>query len=131
MSHSCWKPAINDKNPDVSQAAVYGIGICAGLGGSGSVFKPLAGGTFQVQCCNKSSQCTSFGQYNAILTMLFQLLEKYVICAGEELATEQTVIRMINLLRKIQQMLPSATIASTLSSLEPQQQLALQSILSS
>ncbi|KAH8480839.1 hypothetical protein H0E87_030921, partial [Populus deltoides] len=63
-------------------AAVYGIGICAGLGGSGSVFKPLVGGTFQVQCCNKSSQCTSFGQYNAILTMLFQLLEKYESVIG-------------------------------------------------
>ncbi|KAJ6858374.1 hypothetical protein NC652_040836 [Populus alba x Populus x berolinensis] len=37
------KPAINDENPDVRQAAVYGIGICAGLGGSGSVFKPLVG----------------------------------------------------------------------------------------
>ncbi|XP_061987632.1 uncharacterized protein LOC133706171 [Populus nigra] len=82
MSLSCWKPAINDENPDVSQAAVYGIGICAGLGGSGSMFKPLAGGTFQVQCCNKSSQCTSFGQYNAILTMLFQLLEKYASFIG-------------------------------------------------
>jgi hypothetical protein len=29
----------------VFQAAVYGIGICAGLGGSGSVFKPLVGGS--------------------------------------------------------------------------------------
>ncbi|KAJ6951773.1 hypothetical protein NC653_041045 [Populus alba x Populus x berolinensis] len=37
MSLSCKKPAINDENPDVRQAAVYGIGICAGLGGSGSV----------------------------------------------------------------------------------------------
>ncbi|KAJ6854893.1 hypothetical protein NC651_039759 [Populus alba x Populus x berolinensis] len=42
------KPAINDENADVRQAAVYGIGICAGLGGSGSVFKPLVGGSLVI-----------------------------------------------------------------------------------
>lgn len=54
-----------------------------------------------------------------------------VLCAGKDLATEQTATRMINLLRQLQQTLPPATLASTLSSLQPQQQLALQSILSS
>ncbi|KAK4780071.1 hypothetical protein SAY87_016177 [Trapa incisa] len=54
-----------------------------------------------------------------------------VLCAGKDLATEQTASRMINLLRQLQQTLPPATLASTWSSLQPQLQLALQSILSS
>nr|GEU75259.1 importin-5-like [Tanacetum cinerariifolium] len=54
-----------------------------------------------------------------------------VLCAGKDLASEQTVSRMINLLRQLQQTLPPAALASTFSSLQPQQQLALQSILSS
>ncbi|KAK3026369.1 hypothetical protein RJ639_040458 [Escallonia herrerae] len=54
-----------------------------------------------------------------------------VLCAGKDLATEQTASRMINLLRQLQQTLPPSTLASTWSSLQPQQQLALQSILSS
>ncbi|XP_021910988.1 importin-5-like [Carica papaya] len=33
--------ACNDENPDVRQAAVYGLGVCAEFGGS--VFKPLVG----------------------------------------------------------------------------------------
>ncbi len=54
-----------------------------------------------------------------------------VLCAGKDLASEQTASRMINLLRQLQQTLPPTALASTLSSLQPQQQLALQSILSS
>ncbi|KAI5675094.1 hypothetical protein M9H77_06044 [Catharanthus roseus] len=54
-----------------------------------------------------------------------------VLCAGKDLATEQTASRMINLLRQLQQTLPPSALASTWSSLQPQQQLALQSILSS
>ncbi|KAI9186439.1 hypothetical protein LWI28_017272 [Acer negundo] len=54
-----------------------------------------------------------------------------VLCAGKDLATEQTTSRMINLLRQLQQSLPPSTLADTWSSLQPQQQLALQSILSS
>ncbi|XP_071735518.1 uncharacterized protein [Rutidosis leptorrhynchoides] len=54
-----------------------------------------------------------------------------VLSAGKDLASEQTVSRMINLLRQLQQTLPPSAMASTLSSLQPQQQLALQSILSS
>ncbi|KAK9272999.1 hypothetical protein L1049_017806 [Liquidambar formosana] len=54
-----------------------------------------------------------------------------VLCAGKDLATEQTTSRMIHLLKQLQQTLPPSTLASTLSSLQPQQQLALQSILSS
>ncbi|KAL1215898.1 Transportin-1 [Cardamine amara subsp. amara] len=54
-----------------------------------------------------------------------------VLCAGNNLATEQTVSRMINILRQLQQTLSPSALASTWSSLQPQQQLALQSILSS
>ncbi|OAY80132.1 Importin-5 [Ananas comosus] len=53
-----------------------------------------------------------------------------VLCTGKDLATEQTTSRMINLLRRLQQTLPPSVLASTWSSLEPQQQLALQSVLS-
>ncbi|KAI3798367.1 hypothetical protein L1987_33641 [Smallanthus sonchifolius] len=54
-----------------------------------------------------------------------------VLSAGKDLASEETVTRMINLLRQLQQTLPPSAMASTLSSLQPQQQLALQSVLSS
>lgn len=53
-----------------------------------------------------------------------------VLCAGKDLATEQTASRMISLLRQLQQTLPPSVLASTLSSLQPQQQLALQSVMS-
>ncbi|XP_055819056.1 uncharacterized protein LOC129887853 isoform X2 [Solanum dulcamara] len=54
-----------------------------------------------------------------------------VLCADEDLASEQTRSRMINLLRQLQQTLPPASLASIWSSLQPQQQIALKSILSS
>ncbi|KAK4788986.1 hypothetical protein SAY86_020305 [Trapa natans] len=54
-----------------------------------------------------------------------------VLCAGKDLATEQTTNRMISLLRQLQQTLPPSALALTWSSLQPQQQLTLQSILSS
>ncbi|KAL9994870.1 putative armadillo-like helical, importin beta family [Helianthus debilis subsp. tardiflorus] len=53
-----------------------------------------------------------------------------VLSAGKDLASEETATRMINFLRQLQQTLPPSAMASTLSSLQPQQ-LALQSILSS
>ncbi|KAJ6974900.1 uncharacterized protein [Populus alba] len=186
--------ACNDENPDVRQAAVYGIGICAELGGS--VFKPLVGEALSRlnavisdpnahhsdntmaydnavsavgkicefhrdsidaarivpawlsclpiksdlieaklvhdQLCSmvERSDRELFGSNNQYLPKIVLVFAE-VICAGKELATEQTASRMINLLRQLQQMLPPATLASTWSSLEPQQQLALQSILSS
>lgn len=43
-----------------------------------------------------------------------------VLCAGNDLATEQTTGRMINLLRQLQQTLPPSDLASTWSSLQPQ-----------
>ncbi|PWA92347.1 hypothetical protein CTI12_AA080000 [Artemisia annua] len=36
-----------------------------------------------------------------------------VLCAGKDLASDQTVSRMINLLRQLQQTLPPAALAST------------------
>lgn len=54
-----------------------------------------------------------------------------IICAGKDLATEETATKIINLLRQLQQTLPPAVFASTWSSLQPQHQLALQSVFSS
>ncbi|EEF36904.1 importin-5 [Ricinus communis] len=186
--------ACNDENPDVRQAAVYGVGVCAEFGRS--VFKPFVGEALsklnivisdpnklhadnvmaydnavsalgkicqfhrdsinasQVvpawlrclplksdlieaklvhdQLCSmvERSDIELLGLNNQYLPKIILVFAE-VICAGKDLATEQTANRMINLLRQLQQMLPPATLASTWSSLEPQQQLALQSILSS
>jgi importin-5 len=59
-----------------------------------------------------------------LLLMHYGLVQ--VLC-GKELATEQTIGRMVNLLRRIQETVPPAI----WSSLQPQQLHALQSILSS
>ncbi|CAA3002294.1 importin-5-like [Olea europaea subsp. europaea] len=186
--------ACNDENPDVCQAAVYGLGVCAEFGGS--VFKPLTGealsrlnvvirhpnslqpdnmmaydnavsalgkicqyhrdsiDTAQVvpawlsclpikgdlieakvvhdQLCSmvERSDMELLGPNNQNLPKIVSVFAE-VICAGKDLATEQTASRMINLLRQLQRTLPPSTLASTLSSLQPQQQIALQSILSS
>ncbi|XP_010531149.1 PREDICTED: importin-5-like isoform X1 [Tarenaya hassleriana] len=53
------------------------------------------------------------------------------VLTGKDLVTEQTACRMINILRQLQQTLPPSALASSFSSLQPQQQLALQSMLSS
>ncbi|KAH6554762.1 hypothetical protein KP509_1Z308500 [Ceratopteris richardii] len=53
-----------------------------------------------------------------------------VLIAGNDLASETTVDRVVNFLRRIQQLLPSSALASTWSSLHPQQQAVLQSVLS-
>lgn len=185
--------ACNDENPDVRQAAVYGLGVCAEFGGS--VFKPLVGEALsrlnvvirdpnalqaenlmaydnavsalgkicqfhrdsidsaQVvpawlsclpikgdlieakvvhdQLCSmvEMSDREILGPNNQYLPKIVAVFAE-VLCAGKDLATEQTAGRMINLLRQLQQTLPPATLASTWSSLQPQQQLALQSILS-
>ncbi|KAE8665105.1 ethylene-responsive transcription factor RAP2-11-like [Hibiscus syriacus] len=73
---------------------------------------------------------------NDVLGPNHQYLPKIVaifaeVLCGKDLATEQTASRMVNLLRQLQQTLPASTLASTWSSLQPQQQLALQSMLSS
>ncbi|XVF42566.1 hypothetical protein PTKIN_Ptkin01aG0373800 [Pterospermum kingtungense] len=186
--------ACNDENPDVRQAAVYGVGVCAEFGGS--VFKPLVrevlsrldavirnpnalhsdnvmaydnavsalgkicqfhrdsidaaqivpawlsclpikGDLIEAklvheQLCSmvERSDQELLGPNNQYLPKIVAVFAE-VLCAGKDLATEQTASRMINLLRHLQQSLPASTLASTWSSLQPQQQLALQSILSS
>lgn len=186
--------ACNDETPDVRQAAVYGLGVCAEFGGS--VFKPLVGEALsrlnaviqhpnalhpdnvmaydnavsalgkicqfhqdsidsaQVvpawlnclpikgdlieakvvhdQLCSMAERSDSslLGPNNQYLPKIVAVFAE-VLCAGKDLATEQTAGRMVSLLRQLQQTLPPATLASTWSSLQPQQQLALQSILSS
>ncbi|PON98072.1 Coatomer beta subunit [Trema orientale] len=186
--------ACNDENPDVRQAAVYGLGVCAEFGGS--AFRPLVGEALsrlnvvlqhpnalqaenlmaydnavsalgkicvfhrdnidaaQVvpawlnclpikgdlieakvvhdQLCSmvERSDQVLLGPNNQYLPKIVAIFAE-VLCAGKDLATEQTASRMINLLKQLQQTLPPSTLASTWSSLQPQQQLALQSILSS
>ncbi|KAH6766520.1 ARM repeat superfamily protein [Perilla frutescens var. hirtella] len=84
------------------------------------------------QLCSmvERSDAEVLGPNNQYLPKIVTIFAE-VICAGKELATEQTASRMINLLRQLQRTLPPSTLASTWSSLQPQQQLALQSILSS
>uniref|UniRef100_A0A0C9QU83 TSA: Wollemia nobilis Ref_Wollemi_Transcript_9431_3919 transcribed RNA sequence n=1 Tax=Wollemia nobilis TaxID=56998 RepID=A0A0C9QU83_9CONI len=53
-----------------------------------------------------------------------------ILCAGADLASEDTISKIVRLLRQLQQTMPPPALASTWSSLQPQQQAALQSILS-
>ncbi|XP_057472819.1 uncharacterized protein LOC130761356 [Actinidia eriantha] len=185
--------ACNFENPDVCQAAVYGLGVCAEFGGS--VFKPLVGEALsrlnmlirdpnalqpeniisydnavsalgkicqfhrdtidsaQVvpvwlsclpikgdlieakvvhdQLCSmvERSDMELLGPNNQYLPKIVAVFAE-VLCAGKDLATDKTASRMVSLLRQLQQTLPPSTLASTWSSLQPQQQLTLQSILS-
>ncbi|MCO5568487.1 hypothetical protein L7F22_022186 [Adiantum nelumboides] len=185
--------ASTDADPDVRQAAVYGIGVCAEFGGT--KFQPVVGEALtklkelisqpaafttdnitatdnaisalgkicefqrdgidaaQVvpawlsclpirndlveakivhdQLCSmvERSDPQLLGANNQNLPKVISVFAE-VLSAGNDLATEQTVARMVNLLRRIQQTLPPPTFASTWSSLQPQQQAALQSILS-
>ncbi|KNA22702.1 hypothetical protein SOVF_032190 [Spinacia oleracea] len=186
--------ACNDEYPDVRQAAVYGLGVCAEFGGS--AFKQLVGEALsrlnvviqhphalqsenvmaydnavsalgkicqfhrdsidssQIvpawlnclpikgdlieakvvhdQLCSmvERSDVELLGPNNQHTPKIFLVFAE-ILCAGKDLATEQTAGRMVNLLRHLQQTLPPAILASTWSSLQPQQQLTLQSILSS
>ncbi|WMV56475.1 hypothetical protein MTR67_049860 [Solanum verrucosum] len=186
--------ACNDESPDVRQAAVYGLGVCAEHGGS--AFKSLVGEALarlyvvlrhpnavqpenimaydnavsalgkicnfhrdsidsaQVipawlnylpikddlieakvvhdQLCSmvERSDRELLGPNNEYLPKIVQIFAE-VLCAGRDLVTEQTASRMITLLRQLQQTLPPATLASIWSFLRPQQQLTLQSMLSS
>lgn len=53
------------------------------------------------------------------------------VLTGKDVVAEDTAGRMINILRQLQQTLPPEALASTWSTLKPEQQLALQSMLSS
>ncbi|XP_006650446.2 importin-5-like [Oryza brachyantha] len=186
--------ACTSENPDIRQAAVYGIGICAEFGGS--AFRPHTGEALsrlhnvikhpnaldldnamaydnavsalgkicqfhrdgidasQVvpawlsclplkndlieakivheQLCMmlEKSDRELLGQNNQYLPKIISIFAE-ILCAGKDLATEQTFSKMVNLLRQLQTTLPPSVLASTWSSLQPQQQLALQSVLSS
>ncbi|CAL5421025.1 unnamed protein product [Camellia sinensis] len=180
--------ACNDENPDVRQAAVYGIGVCAEFGGS--MFRPLVGETLSrldvvirhpnakhsdnvmaydnavsalgkicqfhrdsidaaqvvpawLSCLPiKSDMIEAKVVHDQLCSMVErsdrellgpnnQYLPKIVAVFAEYLASEQTASRMVNLLRQLQNTLSPSALASTWSSLQPQQLLALQSILSS
>ncbi|XP_078437509.1 ARM repeat superfamily protein [Wolffia australiana] len=185
--------ASNDDNPDVRQAAVYGIGVCAEFGGS--VFRPLVGEALsrlnavighpnalhpdnvmaydnavsalgkvclfhretidgaqvlpvwlnclpikgdlieakvvheQLLSMVERSDRDLLGPNNQNIPKIVSIFAE-LLCGGKDLATEQTAGRIANLLRQLQQTLPPGVLASTWSSLQPQQQLALQSVLS-
>lgn len=70
------------------------------------------------------------GPSNQFLPKIVSIFTE-VLCSGKDLVTEQTAGRMVNILRRLQQTLSPSALASTWSALQPQQQLALQSILSS
>lgn len=53
------------------------------------------------------------------------------VLTGKDVVTEETAGRMINILRQLQQTLPASALASTWSTLKPEQQLAIQTMLSS
>nr|AAX95644.1 HEAT repeat, putative [Oryza sativa Japonica Group] len=181
--------ACTSENPDIRQAAVYGIGICAEFGGS--AFRPHTGEALSrlynvikhpnaldldnamaydnaVSALGKICQfhrdgidasqvvpawlsclpikndlieakivheqlCTMLeksdrellGHNNQYLPKIVSIFAE-ILCAGKDLATEQTFSKMVNLLRQLQTTLPPSVLASTWSSLQPQQQLALQ-----
>ncbi|KAJ3674613.1 hypothetical protein LUZ60_005229 [Juncus effusus] len=83
------------------------------------------------QLCSmvERSDAVVLGPNNQYLPKIVHVFAE-VLC-GKDMASEQTTSRMINLLRQIQQTVPPALLESTWSSLQPQQQLFLQSILSS
>ncbi|KAH7296218.1 hypothetical protein KP509_26G014000 [Ceratopteris richardii] len=185
--------ASTDADPDVRQAAVYGIGVCAEFGGA--TFQPVVGealtkikqvisqpGAFSAdnvmatdnavsalgkicefqresidatqvvpawlsclpirndlveakivhdQLCSmvERSDPVVLGANNQNLPQIISIFAE-VLIAGNDLASETTVDRVVNFLRRIQQLLPSSALASTWSSLHPQQQAVLQSVLS-
>ncbi|XP_062212132.1 uncharacterized protein LOC133913097 [Phragmites australis] len=186
--------ACASENPDVRQAAVYGIGICAEFGGSafrshtgealsrlynvirhpnaldldnamaydnavsalGKICQfhrdsidasqvipawlsclPIKNDLIEAKLVHEhlcamleKSERELLGHNNQYLPKIVSVFAE-ILCAGKDLATEQTASRMINLLRQLQTTLPPSVLASTWSSLQPQQQLALQSVLSS
>jgi hypothetical protein len=185
--------ACNDESPEVRQAAVYGLGVCAEFGGS--VFKPLIGEALSrlnvvIQLPNARQSENAMAYDNAVsavgkicqfhrdsidssqvlpawlncLPISNDVLEAKVVhdqlCSmverqdvdllgpnnqhlpkilivfaevltGKDVVTQETAGRMINILRQLQQTLPPSALASTWSTLKPEQQLALQSMLSS
>lgn len=100
-------------------------------------FLPIKGDLIEAkivheQLCSmvERSDAELLGPNNLYLPKIVSVFAE-VLCAGKDLATDQTIARMVNLLRQLQQTLSPSALASTWSSLQPQQQMALQSILSS
>ncbi|GLJ16157.1 hypothetical protein SUGI_0269600 [Cryptomeria japonica] len=54
-----------------------------------------------------------------------------ILCSGADLASEETISRIVQLVRQLQQTMPPPALTSTWSALQPQQQAVLNSILSS
>ncbi|PKU88088.1 hypothetical protein MA16_Dca020059 [Dendrobium catenatum] len=133
--------ACNDGDAGVRRAAVYGIGVCAEFGGL--VFRPFVGeALYRLNNVIRNPDVFSSNTvlaYDAAVSALGKIClfhrdsidAAQVLCAGKGLATEQTVSRMIRLLKQLQQTMPPPFLASLLSSLPPHQQLALQSAMSS
>lgn len=100
-------------------------------------FLPIKGDLIEAkvvheQLCSmvERSDTELLGPSNQFLPKIVAIFTE-VLCAGKDLVTAQTAGRMVKLLRQLQQTLPPSALASTWSALQPQQQLALQSILSS
>ncbi|CAN7005786.1 unnamed protein product [Brassica rapa subsp. trilocularis] len=185
--------ACNDESPEVRQAAVYGLGVCAEFGGS--VFKPLVGEALSrlnvvIQQPNARQSENAMAYDNAVSAVgkicLFhrdsidssQVLPAWLNClplsndvieakvvhdqlcsmverqdvdllgpnnqylpkiitvfaevlTGKDVVTQETAGRMVNILRQLQQTLPPSALGSIWSTLKPEQQHALQSMLSS
>ncbi|XP_013628816.1 PREDICTED: importin-5-like isoform X2 [Brassica oleracea var. oleracea] len=161
--------ACNDESPEVRQAAVYGLGVCAEFGGS--VFKPLVGEALSrlnvvIQQPNARQSENAMAYDNAVSAVgkicLFhrdsidssqlcsmverqdvdllgpnnQYLPKIItvfaeVLTGKDVVTQETAGRMVNILRQLQQTLPPSALGSIWSTLKPEQQHALQSMLSS
>ncbi|ONM59011.1 Importin-5 [Zea mays] len=83
------------------------------------------------QLCSmvERSDAEILGPHSQYLPKIVSIFAE-VLCNGTELATDETRNRMVNVLRRFQQTLPPDFLASTFSNLQPQQQLLLQSILS-
>ncbi|VAH44485.1 unnamed protein product [Triticum turgidum subsp. durum] len=83
------------------------------------------------QLCSmvERSDAQVLGPYSQYLPKIVSIFAE-VLCNGKELATDETTTRMISVLKRFQQTLPPDFLASTFSTLQPQQQLMLQSILS-
>eukprot|EP00850_Spirogloea_muscicola_P020012 SM000205S06219 [mRNA] locus=s205:248959:255137:+ [translate_table: standard] len=184
--------ACTDVNSDVRQAAVYGVGVCAQLGGDS--FRPVCTEALTRltsaighpearsednrmatdnaisalgKLCEHRANCIDASQATSLwlsaLPLRDDLVEARIVHAqlcsmaeasnphllgpnnqnlprivsvfaevlggGSELATEETSVRMITLLRHLQQAMPRDALNATWARLEPRQQATLQALL--
>ncbi|KAF8664584.1 hypothetical protein HU200_054767 [Digitaria exilis] len=124
--------AANDENSDVRQAAVYGVGVVpAWLNCLPIKDDKIEAKVVHEQLCSMVERLDAeiLGPNNQYLFKIVSIFVE-VLGSGTELATDETRNKMVNILRRFQQTLPPDFLASTFSNLQPQQQLLLQSILS-